>query len=86
MVLLATCGFGAWIWATAETIRAKDEFTQRVHLIALAGAFAVTGIIAFGAAFIQRAGFLDEVPTGVLWIVMVVTWWPALALTSWLYR
>src|SRR5262245_11028707 len=86
MVALAVGGFAAWIWSTVEAIRAQDEFTQRMHLIALAGAFAVTSLIAFGADFMQRAGFLAYVPTSALWIVMVATWWLSMALSRWLHR
>ena len=75
MALLAVSGFGA-----------QDEFTQRLHLIAIAGSFAVTGLLAFAADFLQRAGFIGQVPVGPLWIVMVLTWWLSMALTRRRYR
>src|SRR6185436_17039884 len=67
MVALAMAGFGAWIWSTVAAIRVQEEFTQRIHLIALAAAFAVTALLAFGADFMQRAGFVGGVPVSALW-------------------
>lgn len=86
MVALAVIGFAAWMWSSFVAIRAQDEFTQRLHLIALAGAFGVTALAAFGADFIQRAGFVDDVPTSALWMGMVLTWWLSMFITHRFYR
>ena len=86
MVLLAVLGFAAWMWSSFAAIRAQDEFTQRLHLIALAAAFAVNGLAAFAADFMQRAGFVDYVPATSIWMVMVLTWWISMAVTHRLHR
>jgi len=86
MVLLAVLGFAAWMWSSFVAIRAQDEFTQRLHLIAMAAAFALTGLAAFTVDFMQRAGFVDDVPTGALWMVMVLTWWLSMFVTHRIYR
>ena len=44
-------------------------------MIAMAMAFAVTGLVVFTADFLQRASFIESMPLTTLWIVMVVSWW-----------
>jgi hypothetical protein len=86
MVALAVVGFVAWICATALSIRAQDEYTERIHLVALACAFAVTGVFVFAADFLQRAGFLSYLSFTTIWLVMVGTWWLSMVIVARIYR
>ena len=86
MAVLAVVGFVAWIGATALSIRAQDEYTQRIHLVALACAFAATGIFVFAADFLQRAGFLTYLSFTTIWLVMVGTWWLSMVIVARIYR
>ena len=86
LVAVAIAGFLPWIWATVLSIRAQDEFTRRIHLLALSMAFAATGLFVFAADFLQRAGFLDYLPLTTIWLVMVGVWWVSMMVASRLYR
>jgi hypothetical protein len=86
LVALGVAGFIPWIWASILAIRAQDEFTQRVHLVALASAFGVTAVLVFGAAFLQRARFVGDIPLSTVWITMVVTWAASIVAASRHYR
>ncbi len=86
LVAVAIAGFLPWIWTTVLSIRAQDEFTRRVHLIALSMAFGATGFFVFAADFLQRAGFIDDLPLTTIWIAMVAIWWVSMMVASRLYR
>jgi hypothetical protein len=85
-VALAVFGFVTWIASTVIAVRAQDEFTQRIHLIALAAAFSVSGTFVFAADYLQRAHFIDHISLMTIWLVMIVTWWLAILVTARLYR
>lgn len=86
MVVIAVLGFASWILATAYSIRAQDEFNQRVHLVALAWAFAITGLFVCASDMLMRAHFVDYVSLLTVWVVMVVTWWLSMMITARYYR
>jgi hypothetical protein len=86
LVGLAMSGMSFWIWTTGLSIRAQDEYTRRVHLVALSFAFAGTGLFVFTADFLQRAGFLDYLPLTTIWLAMVGIWWLSMMLAARLYR
>lgn len=86
LVALALSGFLPWMWTTALSVRAQDEFTRRVHLVALSFAFAATGLFIFAADFLQRAGFLGYLSLTTIWLVMVAIWWLSMMVTSRFHR
>src|SRR5690348_4324075 len=57
-VALAVCGFMAWLGGSAKAIRAENEFTRQIHLVALASAFGATAVFVFVCDMLQRAGFI----------------------------
>ena len=61
-ILIATGGFVPWIWIVAKVIAAQDEFTRRIHHIALSTAFGATGAFVLLADLLVRARFLDYQP------------------------
>lgn len=85
-VIIGVLGFVTWQLATAKIIRRQDEFTRRIHLIALAIAFAATGLFIFTVDLLQRAGFIDYILLRTIWVVMVCTWWLAIMGAEWYYR
>jgi hypothetical protein len=85
-VVIATIGFIPWPLATAKLIRLHDEFMRRVHLIAAAIAFAVSGLFVFVADMLWRAGFVNYVSLMTIWLVMMGVWWVAIMGTEWYYR
>ena len=85
-VIIGVLGFVTWQLVTAKLIRMHDEFTRRVHLIAVAIAFAVTGLFIFTVDLLQRAGFIDYILLRTIWAVMLCTWWLAIMGAEWYYR
>jgi hypothetical protein len=79
-------GFVPWIVVAAKAIFAQDEFTQRVHLIAIALAFASTAFVSYASDFLHRAGFIADLPLAQLWMVMGVLWWLSIMAASRYYR
>jgi hypothetical protein len=85
-VALAIAGFLTWLWMASRAIVAQDEFTRRIHFIALSWAFAATGIFVVAADMLVRARFLDYVSIMNIWLFMIVAWWISLMLTTRYYR
>jgi hypothetical protein len=85
-VLIGVLGFVFWQLATAKLILLHDEFTRRIHLIALAIAFAATGLFIFTVDLLQRAGFIDFILLRTIWLVMLCIWWIAIMGAEWYYR
>lgn len=65
----------AWtVVMVVAALRRLDELQQRIHLIAIAISFAVTGVVVVMTKFLNLAGF-TAVPTGMwLWVFMCMTW------------
>jgi hypothetical protein len=85
-VIIGVLGFVSWPLATAKLIRAQDEFTRRIHLIALAIAFVATGLFLFTTDLLQRAGFINYVSLMTIWLVMLGAWCLAIMGAEWYYR
>jgi len=83
---LGIAGFLPWLFVSARSILAQDEFSQRRHLVALACAFAGTGLLSLSVDFLQKAGFVGDVPFSAAWPAMVVLWIISLVATSRYYR
>ena len=86
MVALALAGLLAWVYATVQSIRAQDECTQRIHLVALSYAFAATAVFVFAMDFLQRAGFVGYQSITTIWLAMIGVWWISMVITSRVYR
>lgn len=85
-VALAVCGFLLWLAGSAKAIRAQNEFTRQIHLVALASAFGATAVFIFVCDVLQRAGFIDYISLMTIFMVMIGTWLLAVALASLYYR
>ena len=85
-VIIGVLGFIIWQLATAKLIRIHDEFTRRIHLIALAIAFAATALFIFTTDLLQRAGFIDYILLRTIWLVMLGIWWLAIMGAEWYYK
>ena len=86
LVAIGLGGFLPVVFVYAKSIRMQDEFNQRLHLIALGAAFAVMGILSYGADLLHQAHFIQQPASGGLWAVMVVVWWLAIVVVPRLYR
>jgi len=76
----------AVIVGSMRQIAILDEMQRRIHLEALALAFAGTGILATAYGFLVSAGLPDIEWGTVLWPAMVLLWVVGLALASRRYR
>jgi H+/Cl- antiporter ClcA len=85
-VIIGVLGFIIWQLTTAKLIRIHDEFTRRIHLIALAVAFAATALFIFTTDLLQRAGFIDYILLRTIWLVMLGIWWLAIMGAEWYYK
>jgi hypothetical protein len=86
MVALAVAGVLPWAWVIARVIRVQDEFSRRVHLVALSIAFGVTALLLFTAMFLQQAEFVDDVSLPAILGTMMVVWWLSIVVTTRYYR
>ena len=85
-VALGVFGLLSWLGWMAKAIRAENEFSRQIHLMALAFGFAATAIFIFVCDMLQRAAFIDYVSLMTIWLVMFGSWMAALMLSSWYYR
>ena len=86
LVAIGIGGFLPIVFVYARSIRMQDEFSQRVHLIALAVAFAAVAAISYSADILKEAGFIAQVPGGGVWALMVAVWFIAMLVTQRFYR
>ena len=75
-----------WIWMASRAILAEDEFTRRIHFVALSWAFAATGVFIYAVDLLTQAHVIDYVSYTTIWIFMVITWWLSILITPRYYR
>jgi len=88
-IVLVALGIGGalpWAYFCRKAILAEDEFSQRIHFIAMSIAFALTLLGSYACGFLHRAGFIQELPVSNLWLAMVVVWWISILATARYYR
>jgi hypothetical protein len=77
----------AWIiLPTVRSIRRLDELEQRMHLEAIAAAFAFTAVIVTASGFFHHAGLPAVEWSAWIWPCMAVLWGVALAVVARRYR
>ena len=86
MVALGVGGFLSWIVSVARLVMTQDEFSQRIHLVAIALTCAATAVLLMLGDLLQTAGFLGSVPLQGIWMAMGVLWWLAIVVATWFYR
>ena len=86
LVAVGTAGFLPVVFVYAKSIRMQDEFTQRIHLVALAIAFALVAVVSYVVDLLHQAHFIPELPATGLWALMVVIWFAAMIVTPRYYR
>jgi hypothetical protein len=86
LVGLGALGCLACAWTLRRLIVTRDEYSRRVHISALALAFAVSVVALFVTDLMQRAGFISYVPLEWMWIGMMVIWWPSILVVDRYYR
>jgi hypothetical protein len=86
VAVLETVAFGYVVALTLMPIRRLDELYQRIHLIAIAAAFGVVGIVGTGVTFLARAGVPSPAPGLWLWVLMVVAWGIGVVVVARRYR
>jgi hypothetical protein len=76
----------AIIVGSVRSIRRLDEMQLRIHLDAMAFAFAGTGVLATTYGFLVTAGLPDIDWGGILWPAMVALWVIGILIASRRYR
>ena len=85
-VAVALAGVMPWVWMTSRAILREDEFTRRVHFVALSWAFAATGLFIYAVDLLTGAHLVNYVSYTTIWIFMVVAWWLSIVITTRYYR
>ena len=86
LVSVAIGGFLPWVYVIGKATARQDEFTLRIHMIAIAVTFALTGVASYACDFLEKAGFISELPFSALWMAMAVVWWISIMATARYYR
>ena len=86
LVAVAVVGFLPWLISVARLIVAQDEFSVRVHLVAIAFTCAGTAVLLMTGGYLQTAGLLGYVALRNIWIGMGILWWLSIVIASWYYR
>jgi len=81
-----TVVFGYLVAITLMPLSRLDELHQRIHLIAIALAFGLVGVVGTGAEFLSRAGVPMPRLGLWLWLLMVLAWGLGAAIISRRYR
>jgi hypothetical protein len=85
-VAIGVGGLLPWVWTAARSIASEDEFTRRVHYIALSCTFAATGVFLFTVDLLTRAHFIGYLSYMHVWMFMVTAWLLSIVLTTRYYR
>jgi hypothetical protein len=86
LVAIGIGGFLPVVYVYAKSIRMQDEFNQRIHLVSLGVAFAITAVVSYAADLLRQAHFIREVPSGGVWALMIAIWFVSIVLTTRYYR
>jgi len=86
VVLIGLAGFAPVVFVYVKSIRIQDEFNQRIHLVALAIAFASTAVISYAVDLLHQSGFVPALPLTGLWAVMTAIWFVCMFATTRFYR
>ena len=86
MVAIGVGGFLPWLISVGRLIMAQDEFSVRVHLVAIAFTCAATAVLLMTGGYLQTAGLLGYVALRNIWIGMGILWWLSIVIASWYYR
>lgn len=84
VALIPVLAFGVLIYGYLRSVRGMDELARRIQLEALALAFPVALLVAFGAGLLDLAGFHGagnwDLPR--LWPLLLLPYWFGLALAQ----
>ena len=86
MVTLGVGGFVPWVISLGRLIMAQDEFSQRLHLVALALTCGTTAVLVLTGDYLQTAGLIGDVSLQSIWLGMGVVWWLSIIVATWYYR
>ena len=86
LVAVGIGGFLPTLFVYVKSIRLQDEFNQRVHLVALAIAFAVLAVISYSVDLLHQAQFIPQPSSAGLWALMIGVWFVAMIITPRFYR
>lgn len=86
VAIAVSLAFAYVIAVTMMSLRRLDELQQRIHLQAIAIAFALTGAMVTGASFIEHAGGPRLEPFGGWWLLMVLEWGMGIVVLGRRYR
>lgn len=73
-VVVGTAGWVPMIFVIVRIIRLGDEFVRRIHLVALALAFASSLVLLTLLDWLSRAHFMAPPDLAVLWLAFALLW------------
>ena len=85
-VAIGITGLLPWVWVAARSIASQDEFTRRIHYVALSCTFAATGVFLFTVDLLTQAHFIDYLSYTHIWMFMVSAWLLSVVVTTRYYR
>src|SRR6186713_1928264 len=85
LIVVGVGGFLPVIFLYAKSIRMQDEFSQRIHYIALSIAFAFIAALSYVIDLLTQAGVIPQVPSTGLWALMVFVWFITMIVTPRFY-
>jgi hypothetical protein len=86
LLVVGVGGFLPVLFLYAKSIRMQDEFSQRIHYIALSIAFAFIAALSYVSDLLSQAGFIPQIPSTGLWALMVFVWFITMIVTPRFYR
>jgi hypothetical protein len=86
LIVVGIGGFLPVIFLYAKSIRMQDEFSQRIHYIALSIAFAFIAALSYVSDLLTQAGLIPQIPATGMWALMVFVWFVTMIVTPRFYR
>jgi hypothetical protein len=71
-----------WLWVVAAMIRRGDEFVRRIHLTAIAWAFAGAMFLVLALHWLVVAGFIAPPDLLLVWFALLVLWFAAIVIVK----
>ena len=73
-VIVGAGSFVPWLWVVAMMIRRGDEFVRRIHLTAIAWAFAGAMVLILALHWLVVAEFIAPPDLMFVWFAMLMFW------------
>ena len=85
-VAIGTAGWIPLTLVLVSVIRRGDEFSRRIHMVAIAATFALSLILLTLLDWLARGQFLEPPPLRVLWLGVAILWFINIMVTNWYFQ